>query len=163
MPLAAALVAEPHSAWEWVLAIFNIVWIDIVLAGDNAVVIALAVRNLPTKQRLMGIVLGAGAAVVLRVGLTFVATQLMTINFVQLAGGLLILWIAIKLLKQKRGAGDRGRERSERALAGGLDDFGGGYHDVARQRARRGRGGARALRAPALRAGAEHPTRRFCQ
>ena len=108
MPLAAALIAEPHSAWEWVLAVFNIVWIDIVLAGDNAVVIALAVRNLPTKQRLMGIVLGAGAAVVLRVGLTFVATQLMTINFVQLAGGLLILWIAIKLLKQNEGPATEG-------------------------------------------------------
>jgi YjbE family integral membrane protein len=108
MPLAAVLVTEPHSAWEWVLAVFNIVWIDIVLAGDNAVVIALAVRNLPTRQRLMGIVLGAGAAVVLRVGLTFVATQLLTVKFVQLAGGLLILWIAIKLLKQNEGPPEEG-------------------------------------------------------
>ena len=91
------------------MAIFNIVWIDIVLAGDNAVVIALAVRNLPARQRMIGIVLGAGAAVVLRVGLTFVATQLLTIKFVQLAGGLLILWIASKLLKQNEGpAGEEG-------------------------------------------------------
>jgi YjbE family integral membrane protein len=108
MPFAAVLVAEPHTSWEWFLAIFNIVWIDIVLAGDNAVVIALAVRNLPAKQRLMGIVLGAGAAVVLRVGLTFVATQLLTIRFVQLAGGLLILWIAVKLLKQNEGPPEEG-------------------------------------------------------
>ena len=51
---------------EWLLAVLNIVWIDIVLAGDNAVVIALAVRNLEARQRLIGIAAGAGAAVVLR-------------------------------------------------------------------------------------------------
>lgn len=101
--LAAALVTEPQTAWEWISAIFYIVWIDIVLAGDNAVVIALAVRNLPPRQRMMGIILGAGAAVLLRVSLTFVATQLLTIRFVQLIGGLLILWIAFKLLKQNEG------------------------------------------------------------
>src|SRR5215212_11507584 len=98
LPLAAVLVSEPQTAWEWMVAILNIVWIDIVLAGDNAVVIALAVRGLPPRQRLMGIILGAGAAVVLRVGLTFVATQLLTVKFVQLVGGVLIIWIAFKLL-----------------------------------------------------------------
>ena len=103
LTLAAAVATEPHSAWEWFLAIFNIVWIDIVLAGDNAVVIALAVRGLPPRQRLMGIILGAGAAVALRVGLTFVATQLLTVKYVQLVGGLLIIWIAFKLLKQNEG------------------------------------------------------------
>lgn len=106
---AAALLTEPHTTWEWVLAIFNIVWIDIVLAGDNAVVIALAVRGLPPRQRMLGIVLGAGAAVALRVGLTFVATQLLTIKFVQLVGGILILWIAFKLLKQNDGHHDDGK------------------------------------------------------
>lgn len=109
MFLASALVTEPHTTWQWVLAIFNIVWIDIVLAGDNAVVIALAVRGLPPRQRLMGIILGAGAAVVLRVGLTFVATQLLTVKFVQLVGGLLIIWIAFKLLKQNEGHTDDGK------------------------------------------------------
>lgn len=101
--LAAAVMTEPQTVWEWVLAVFNIVWIDIVLAGDNAVVIALAVRGLPPKQKLWGTILGAGAAVLLRVGLTFVATQLMTINYVRLVGGALILWIAFKLLKQNDG------------------------------------------------------------
>src|SRR5438045_5618617 len=100
LPFVAALVTEPHSAWEWCLAVFNIVWIDIVLAGDNAVVIALAVRGLPPRQRLIGILLGAGAAVALRVGLTFIATQLLTVKLVQLIGGILIIWIAFKLLKQ---------------------------------------------------------------
>jgi YjbE family integral membrane protein len=100
MSLAAALVSQPHTAWEWFVAIFYIVWIDIVLAGDNAVVIALAVRNLPPKQRKMGILLGAGAAVVLRAALTAVTTKLLTIPYLKLIGGLLILWIAFKLLRQ---------------------------------------------------------------
>jgi YjbE family integral membrane protein len=106
--LAALVMTEPQSAWDWAVAIFKIVWIDIVLAGDNAVVIALAVRNLPPRQRLMGIILGAGAAVALRVGLTFVATQLLTVRYVQLVGGLLIIWIAFKLLKQNEGGHDDG-------------------------------------------------------
>ena len=107
--IATALVTEPHSAWEWFLAIFNIVWIDIVLAGDNAVVIALAVRGLPPRQRLTGIILGAGAAVILRVALTFVATQLLLVKYVQLVGGLLIIWIAFKLLKQNAGGEGDGK------------------------------------------------------
>src|SRR5215207_1980474 len=110
LTLAAALVAQPHTAWEWLLAIFNIVWIDIILAGDNAVVIALAVRGLPSRQRMLGIILGAGAAVLLRVGLTFVATQLLTVKFVQLIGGILILWIAFKLLKQNEGHAGEGKD-----------------------------------------------------
>ena len=109
LPLAAALVTEPHTPWEWFLAIFNIVWIDIVLAGDNAVVIALAVRGLPPRQRMLGIILGAGAAVGLRVGLTFIATQLLTVKFVQLVGGILIIWIAFKLLRQNSGHHEDGQ------------------------------------------------------
>lgn len=100
MTLAAALVTQPQTSWEWFVAIFYIVWIDIVLAGDNAVVIALAVRNLPPKQKKMGILFGAGAAVALRAALTAVTTHLLTIPFLKLIGGLLILWIAFKLLRQ---------------------------------------------------------------
>lgn len=100
LTLAAAVVSEPHSAWEWLVAVFYIVWIDIVLAGDNAVVIALAVRNLAPKQRKMGIILGATAAVALRAVLTALTTQLLTIPYLKLTGGVLILWIAFKLLRQ---------------------------------------------------------------
>lgn len=96
----AAVSTEPHTAWQWILAVFNIVWIDIVLAGDNAVVIALAVRNLPAKQKKMGIILGAGAAVVLRAVLTVATTHLLTVPYLKLIGGVLILWIAFKLLRQ---------------------------------------------------------------
>lgn len=108
MSLAAALTISPGATGEWLLAILNIVWIDLVLAGDNAVVIALAVRNLPARQRLIGIIAGAGAAVLLRVALTFVATQLLAIRFVQLGGGVMILWIALKLLRQNEGAPEEG-------------------------------------------------------
>lgn len=83
--------------WTFFFGIFNIVIIDLILAGDNAVVIAMAVRSLPRVQRQWGIVLGAGAAVILRVMLTFFVAQLLIIQFVKLAGGILIAWIAVKL------------------------------------------------------------------
>ncbi len=83
--------------WTFVLGVINIVIIDLILAGDNAVVIAMAVRSLPRGQRQWGIILGAGAAVLLRVALTFFVAQLLVISFVKLAGGVLIAWIAVKL------------------------------------------------------------------
>lgn len=88
---------------DWFLAILSIVLIDVVLAGDNAVVIALAVRRLEKKERMWGIIIGSGMAVVLRVGLTFVAAQLLAINYIKLIGGVLILWIAVKLLLDNTG------------------------------------------------------------
>ncbi len=106
IPLFAAadlIPAALHTPWEWLLAILQIVLIDIVLAGDNAVVIALAVRRLEKKERLWGIFIGSGMAVVLRVGLTFVASQLLSFSYVKLAGGALILWIAVKLLRENTG------------------------------------------------------------
>jgi YjbE family integral membrane protein len=83
--------------WAFFLGILNIVIIDLILAGDNAVVIAMAVRSLPRRQRRWGIMLGAGAAVILRVALTFFVAQLLEISFIKLAGGVLIAWIAIRL------------------------------------------------------------------
>ena len=106
--------ANLHTPWQWCVAIFYIVMIDIVLAGDNAVVIALAVRTLPPKERLLGITIGSGVAVALRVGLTYVAAQLLSINYIKLVGGILILWIAIKLLLDNTGDKAQGR------AAGGL-------------------------------------------
>ena len=83
--------------WKFVSSLFSIVIIDLILAGDNAVVIAMAVRSLPKEQRRKGILFGAGAAVLLRVVLTFFVAQLLQVNFLKLAGGALILWIAVKL------------------------------------------------------------------
>ena len=82
---------------EFFHALFSIVIIDLILAGDNAVVIAMAVRSLPADQRRKGIFFGAGAAVILRVILTFFVSQLLQINYIKLVGGCLILWIAVKL------------------------------------------------------------------
>ncbi len=89
--------------WEFTARLLKIVFINIVLSGDNAVVIALAVRTLPRRQQRLGIFWGAIGAVVMRVGLTFVAVQLLRLPFLQLIGGLLLLWIAFKLLRQGSG------------------------------------------------------------
>jgi len=95
--------------WQFLVAVLSIVLIDLVLAGDNAVVIAMAVRNLPAKQRLWGIALGAGAAVVVRVIATFLVAQLLNIQFIKLVGGAVIIWIAVKLLSE--GADEECKER----------------------------------------------------
>jgi YjbE family integral membrane protein len=95
--------------WEFLVAVMSIILIDLVLAGDNAVVIAMAVRNLPGKQRLWGIALGAGAAVVVRVVATFLVAQLLNIQFIKLVGGAVIIWIAVKLLSE--GADEECQER----------------------------------------------------
>src|SRR5512137_272284 len=78
-------------------ALASIVLIDLILAGDNAVVIAMAVRSLPREQRRRGIVLGSAAAVLLRIAATFFVAQLLRAPYVKLAGGALIGWIAVKL------------------------------------------------------------------
>jgi len=84
-------------SFDFFTALLSIVAIDVVLAGDNAVVIALAVRNLPQKTRYRGILFGAGAAVILRVILTFFAAKLLDLPYLKLVGGALIAWIAVKL------------------------------------------------------------------
>jgi len=81
------------------LSALSIVFIDLLLAGDNALVIALAVRALPKRERRIGTLCGAAAAVALRVALTTIAARLLEIQYLQLAGGLLVLWIAVKVLR----------------------------------------------------------------
>jgi YjbE family integral membrane protein len=80
------------------IAVGQIIWINILLSGDNAVVIALACRSLPPRQRFWGILLGAGAAVLLRIFFTIIIAQIMGVAFLKLVGGLLLLWIAVKLI-----------------------------------------------------------------
>ncbi|HEX5801814.1 MAG TPA: TerC family protein [Azospira sp.] len=79
-------------------AVLQIIVIDLVLSGDNAVVIALACRNLPPAQRRRGILWGVAGAVGLRVALTMVAALVMNLPWLKLVGGLLLLWIGVKLL-----------------------------------------------------------------
>jgi YjbE family integral membrane protein len=83
---------------ETALQILKIIGINIILSGDNAIVIALACRALPPKQRMIGIILGAGAAVVLRIIFTVGIQLLLGIPYLKLVGGILLLWIAVKLL-----------------------------------------------------------------
>ena len=90
-------MVEFFQALHWG-AVFQIILIDILLGGDNAVVIALACRNLPKQQRMRGIIWGTAGAIVLRVVLIAFALTLLAIPFLKIVGALLLLWIGIKLL-----------------------------------------------------------------
>lgn len=85
------------QAISWA-AVFQIILIDILLGGDNAVVIALACRNLDPKRRMQGIMWGTAGAIILRVVLIAFALSLLSVPFVKLVGGLLLVWIGMKLL-----------------------------------------------------------------
>ena len=80
------------------IALLKIIWVNILLSGDNAVVIALAARNLAADQQKKAIVFGSGAAIVLRVVLTLFAVQLLQLPWLKLIGAVLLLWIGIQLL-----------------------------------------------------------------
>ena len=84
----------------WVIAVLQIIAIDIVLGGDNAIIIALACRNLPKHQRRAGILWGTAGAIILRVILVFFATSLMEIWGLRSIGGILLIWIGVKLLTE---------------------------------------------------------------
>src|SRR5256886_16220963 len=88
------------------LGLGAIIWVNIILSGDNAVVIALAARSLPRHQQNKAIIWGAGAAVVLRIVLTIVAVELLKLSYLKLIGGALLFWIAVKLLVPEDGDGD---------------------------------------------------------
>src|SRR5262249_16050606 len=89
--------ADMQKPTFW-LAVGKIIWINILLSGDNALVIALACRGLEPKQRLWGMIFGAGAAVVLRIIFTFIVVTLMSLPYLKLVGGLALVVIAAKLL-----------------------------------------------------------------
>jgi YjbE family integral membrane protein len=79
-------------------SVVEIIWINVLLSGDNALVIALACRALPRRQRVVGMVLGAAAAVILRVVFASIVAKLMVIPYLKITGGVALLWIAAKLL-----------------------------------------------------------------
>ncbi len=81
----------------YIVPILQIIWIDLLLSGDNAVVIALACRQLPERQRKLGMLLGAGTAIGLRIIFAIFVTYLLQVPFLKVVGGLLLLWIGIKL------------------------------------------------------------------
>jgi len=89
------------------IGLLKIVWINIILSGDNAVVIAMAARSLPPQQQRTAVLFGSGAAVVLRILLTVVAAKLLALPYLQIIGGLLLLWIGTQLLSgEEEGDGE---------------------------------------------------------
>ena len=97
---------EMLQSTDFWIGLMKIIWINIILSGDNAVVIALAARSLPPHQQKKAILFGSGAAVVLRIVLTVVAVQLLALSYLQIVGGLLLLWIGVQLLSEE----DEGEE-----------------------------------------------------
>ena len=114
MDASAALQFGTPQFW---VAALEIVVINILLSGDNAVVIALACRNLPKKQRKLGIFYGVIGAVVLRIILTFFAVQLLQLPYLQLIGAALLVWIGIKLIAEDDAGDDPAVQASDRLLS----------------------------------------------
>lgn len=85
------------------IPLLKIIWINIVLSGDNAVVIALAARSLPPRQQMMAVGWGSGAAVAMRIVLTLFAVALLQLPYLKLLGAVLLLWIGVQLLLPEEG------------------------------------------------------------
>lgn len=102
----------PPEIWSFL----TVVMIDIVLAGDNAVVVGMAAAGLPPKQRVRAIAVGIAAATVLRICFALVAVELLTVIGLLFAGGILLLWVAWKLWRELEE--DRRRRRRESAVPG---------------------------------------------
>jgi YjbE family integral membrane protein len=96
------------------IGLMKIIWINIILSGDNAVVIALAARSLPPVQQRQAVLFGSGAAVLLRIALTVVAVKLLTMPYLQIVGGVLLLYIGVQLLS------DQGDGEGEEKVHGSL-------------------------------------------
>jgi YjbE family integral membrane protein len=101
---------ELLQSTDFWIGLIKIIWINIILSGDNAVVIALAARSLPPAQQRKAILFGSGAAVVLRIVLTVVAAKLLELSYLQIVGGLLLLWIGVQLLGDEEDGENEGKE-----------------------------------------------------
>ena len=106
----------PFDPLFWT-ALLKIIGVNIVLSGDNAVVIALAARSLPAKQQKLAIFWGSGAAIVMRIVLTLFAVALLNLPWLKLVGSALLLWIGIKLLTDEDGGDDDGIENQNSLFA----------------------------------------------
>ena len=107
-----SFLADPEFWARWL----SIVILDLTLAGDNALVIALAVRSLPRGQQFWGRMWGSMGAVGLRLLFITIITYLLRIPLLQVAGGLLLIWIALKLVRQDPGGGEEGHVRHGTSL-----------------------------------------------
>jgi len=100
-----SFVETALSVAFWV-ALAKIIWVNILLSGDNAVVIALAARSLPPRQQKKAVIFGSAAAIVLRVLLTLFAVQLLEYPYLKVVGAVLLVWIGIQLLVPEEGQGE---------------------------------------------------------
>jgi YjbE family integral membrane protein len=98
------------------IGLVKIIWINIILSGDNAVVIALAARTLPQHQQRLAVFWGSGAAVVMRVILTVVAAKLLALPFLQIVGGALLLWIGVQLLSEEDEDEDESQSKANASM-----------------------------------------------
>jgi len=89
------------DAWSWGLSLLEIIWVNILLSGDNAMVIAMACRSLPERQRRWGIICGAGAAVILRIIFTGALGFLLEVPYLKAIGAILLVIVAVKLAASK--------------------------------------------------------------
>ena len=103
---------ELLQSLDFWIGLLKIIWINIILSGDNAVVIALAARSLEPRRQRQAILLGSGAAVVLRIALTVVAAKLLALPYLQIVGGLMLLWIGVQLLGEEEGCHDKASEQA---------------------------------------------------
>ncbi len=103
-----------QSAEFWI-GLLKIIWVNLILSGDNAVVIALAARSLPPRQQKMAVLWGSGAAVAMRIALTLFAVALLTLPYLKLVGAVLLLWIGVQLLRPDDG--DENIESSDNLIA----------------------------------------------
>ena len=90
---------------DWLVPLAQVLFIDVVLAGDNAIIVGMAAAGLPPAQRRQAILWGIGAATVMRIGFAAITTQLLAIVGVTLAGGLLLLWVCWKMVGELRRSG----------------------------------------------------------
>src|SRR3954464_3376953 len=95
------------------IGVLQIIFVNIILSGDNAVVIAMACLTLPPRQRLWGMILGAGVAVLLRVIFTLVIAQAMAYPYLKLIGGALLFYVAVKLVTEDADGDDEGVEGAQ--------------------------------------------------
>jgi YjbE family integral membrane protein len=96
--------------WEFISGLISVILVNIILSGDNAVVIAMAVRSLPRADRKRGIIIGAAGAVIIRIIFTFFVSSMLRAPYLKFAGGALILWLAIKLFVDLTPEEDHDRE-----------------------------------------------------
>ncbi len=111
---------EMFSTPQFWVDVFKIILIDLLLSGDNAVVIALACRNLPPHQRKKGVLFGVGGAIGLRIVLTFFAVGLLALTYLKLIGALLLLWIGVKLILPEDEAHGESNIKADTRLFGAI-------------------------------------------